>query len=387
MKNKRIYYLDGSATTKPKRKVLENIKLYEEELYYNPSSLYGEAKKVRSKIEEVRGLVKNLIGCDEEDKIIFTSGASESNNLAIKGYINDTKTSRTKRVFTSNIEHSSILEIIKDNRIDAIRKTISVNTLGRLNIGELKEALSYNWFNYKTIVSIQMANNEIGTIQDIQKISKVVHEYGGVLHVDATQIIGHFKVDVKELGIDMLSASSHKFGGLKGSGFLYVKDGINITPLISGKQEYGLRGGTENVVGIVALGEAIKMLQYDYVKIDSLKKKRDYLIRCLRRDGISFTVNGHSDFCLPSLLSITYDNDVHSESLVYFLETSGIYISNGSACNSYENKPSHVLKAIGLSDEEASRTIRITLDDSISFTDIEKISKCIANGIKVLENC
>lgn len=228
------------------------------------------------------------------------------------------------------------------------------------------------------LVSIGMANNEIGTVQDIKKISELVHSYNGIFHVDATQALAHISIDVNELGIDLLSASAHKIGGLKGTGFLYKKTGIKLKPLIYGEQEDGYRGGTENVVGIIALGEAVKHIEYNTM----LVHKRDYMLYRLE-NRFNCKLNGDLFERLPNNINVTFP-DVAGESLLYALDLSNIFVSTGSACKGNSSEPSHVLKAIGLTEKEAMRTVRFTLPADITFEEIDIVLEEIDKAIKII---
>ena len=248
-----LIYLDAAATSGYKdvdNIIIDAITNAMKQYWQNPSSLY--ASNVKEEINRCRTNIANFIGANTSE-IIFTSGASESNNAAIKGWVDEIwlTTYKTPHIISTNIEHKSILELLENGNLDAIVRYCDVDEFGIVDYESLERRLVMNK-GEPTLVSIHMANNEIGTIQPIKEISNLVHKYGGVLHVDATQALGHIQIDVSELGIDLMSASGHKISPvLKGIGFLYKKNNIQIQPLIYGMQEYGLRGGTENVFGIV----------------------------------------------------------------------------------------------------------------------------------------
>lgn len=384
-----MIYLDNAATSKPKNIILETIKPYIDELWYNPSSIYNGGIKVKKKVEEIRKIVSDFIGA-KPSEIIFTSGASESNNTAIRGWVDEQLTDNCEivNVITTPIEHKSILEAVKNPNLGACVRYCDVDEYGLVDCKSLKRLLEFRE-GEPILVTLATANNEIGSLQCIEKISDLVHKYGGVLHVDATQSLSYIDIDVKELGIDMLSASSHKFGGLKGSGFLYKKEGIKIKPLIYGAQEGGYRGGTENIIGIVAMGKALELCEKTPQKTQEMCDKRDYFIDCLKskfsKSGFDIKLNGHKEFRLPNNINVTFPQNITGESLLYTLEMSDIYVSTGSACNSKEIKPSYVLKAIGLSDEQAMKTVRFTLSDDITYEQIDKVIDEIDKAIKVIE--
>ena len=375
-----MIYLDEASTAQYKNIddiVVDTITTAMRDSWLNPSSLY--AANVKTKIDKCRTNIASFIGA-KSDEIYFTSGASESNNWAIRGWVDRMLNSI---IITTPIEHKSILETVKNlPYIEAY--CCDVDESGFVDI----KSLEY-WLNackiYPCLVSINMANNEIGTIQPIKEIAELVHRYNGVLHVDATQAVGHIPINVEELGIDMLSASGHKISPvLRGIGFLYKKNGINIRPLIYGNQENQMRGGTENTYGIIGLNKAIEYCDISQEKIDKMCKKRNYFIELLE-EKFDCELNGDSYYRLPNNINVTFPQDITGESLLYMLDISDIRISTGSACNSKSIEPSHVLKAIGLSDQDAFKTVRFTLPDDITYEDIDFVINEIDKAIKVIE--
>jgi cysteine desulfurase len=371
------YYLDTAATTKPLNAVLDAIKPYVTDKFYNPSALYGKAVEVKKDIEVVRENVAKLINADSNE-IYFTSGATESNNWIIRGF-DDANYYNESVIITTPIEHKSIIDAVNNPVLQSDIHFCKVDSEGIVDINSLKALLEQNK-EKKILVSVIMANNEIGTVQNIQKISKLVHSYNGILHTDATQALKYISIDVKEMGIDMLSASAQKLGGLKGTGFLYKRNDINLSPLIYGEQENRNRGGTENVIGIIALGEAIKHI--DYESYYNLIYLRNHFIFELGKLGC--TVNGSVHYRLPNNINVTFLQDVSAENMVYVLDMCGIYVSTGSACSANSTEISHVLEAIGLSKEDAMKTIRITLPDDITMEDIDKVVCNITKQIVLL---
>lgn len=377
-------YLDNAATTKPVNSIVEAVKPYIESEWYNPSAKYSKGSNVKKKIESVRADIAKEIGANSNE-IYFTSGATESNNWVIRGFVDRCKIEGKKPlIITTNIEHGSIIKCVKAmEKLYAKCIYLPVNQNGCFILESLNAVLKFykDMPCVKVLVTIGMGNNEIGTIQDITSIANMVHDYNGVLHTDATQCFGHIPIDNQVLCADMISASAQKFGGLKGIGFLYKKDSIEIQPLIYGSQEQGQRGGTENVVGIVALGEAIN--QIDYSKTDKVKHLRNYMIeKLVKRLGCK--VNGSITDRLPNNINITFPQSITGEALIYMLDMCNIYISSGSACNAHSIKPSYVLQAIGLDDYEISRTIRITLPDDINKKQIDTVVDEIEKQIQVL---
>lgn len=377
-------YLDDAATTKPKKEVMDVIVDYCNSKWYNPSSLYSKSRRIHDDVESAREIIGSFINA-KYDEIYFTSCGSESNSWAIQGFVKQCRDIDVHPVIiTTNIEHKSIISCI--NEIGVNVAFIDVDSLGFVNKNMLRQNLAeYSCFsNYHILVSIQFANNEVGTIQNIKEISDIVHEYGGVLHTDATQAFGKVNIDVDSMGIDMLTASGHKIGCPKGIGFLYKRNSVDITPIIYGSQMDGMRGGTENVPYIMGMAKAVELLRCYYCCSYNtiLPALRDYFISKLEDMGC--TLNGSRDNRLCNNISVILPNHISGESMLYILDTSNIYISTGSACNSKSIEPSYVLKAIGLTDEEAFSTIRITLPDDIVYDDINKALSEIEKAIKLL---
>ena len=374
-----LIYLDQAATTKPLDSILETIKPYIEENYHNPSSIYNAGVKVKKDIETVRQNVANLIGANSNE-IYFTSGSCESNNWIVRGF-DDANFQDEPVIITTPIEHKSIINAIYNPVLRSDIHFCKVDSQGFVDMDSLEDLLRL-CTEHPILVSVIMVNNEIGTIQNIKKISELVHSYGGILHTDATQALKYIPINVKEMGIDMLSASAQKLGGLKGTGFLYKRNNIKLSPLIYGEQENQYRGGTENVIGIIALGEAIKYI--DYNRQSEIIYLRNYFIDELKKLGC--TVNGSMDFRLPNNINVTFLQDISAESLIYLLDMCGIMVSSGSACNSHSIEPSYVLKAIGLTDEEANKSIRITIPDNITMEVIDKVIYEITKQIILLSS-
>lgn len=382
-------YLDQAATSKPEQEVIEAMMPYLTEKYYNPSSLYSKAVNVKKDIENARKIIADYINADS-DEIYFTSGGSESNCWAIQGFVNAQYNYRYKPIIlTTKIEHKSIISCAKNNELSYVR-FISVDENGYVSLYSLESWLAY-YVNmarpcsyYKVIVSIQFANNEIGTIQNIKEISNIVHHYGALLHVDAVQAFGQIPIDVNELCIDMMSVSGHKIGTPKGIGFLYKKHNVEIAPLIFGSQENGLRGGTENVPYIIGFGKAVELLHDNHFMKSWVKRYRDYMIQSLEEIGCKLIGDKHNR--LPNNINIMLPERVSGESMLYMLDMSNIACSTGSACNSHAVEPSHVLSAIGLSDDQAARCIRFTLSGDIDTNKIDIVVKEIEKNIKLIGN-
>ena len=375
-------YLDNAATTRPKPEVIGEMMPYLTLKWYNPSSLYSEANEIKRDIENARNTVGNFINADGNE-IYFTSSGSEGNCWAIQGFVNKCIKKGVKPcIITSVIEHKSILECVKNlNNVDV--HYIEVDNQGFINIGQLRNMLFHSTYicGEEVLVSIQFANNEIGTIQCMKDIANEAHRFDAILHTDAVQAFGQITIDVKELDIDMMTVSGHKIGTPKGVGFLYKKSGIDINPLIYGSQMDGMRGGTENVPYIIGLAKAVELCQVNFKNTIALM--RDYIINQLE-ERFDCEINGSMINRLPNNISVTFPQNLTGEALIYMLDMSGIYISTGSACNSHSVQPSHVLKAIGLTNEEISKTIRISLSDEIDRKTADKIIDDMDKQIKLL---
>ena len=378
-------YLDAAATTKTKQRVLDAMMPYFTTKWYNPSASYGEANKIKEDIYNARKNIGKYINADASE-IFFTSCGSESNSWAIQGFVNHCIAENKKPcIITSVIEHKSILSCIESLVYKDIDKCfIHVDNEGFIDLQELENALSCaNSLCNKILVSIQFANNEIGTVQHVKEISELAHKYGAVFHTDAVQAFGQIPIDVKAFDIDMMSVSGHKIGASKGIGFLYKKNSIEISPLIYGSQMDELRGGTENVPYIIGLEKAIQLIRIDEEYQLRLTVLRKNFITMLK--GIGCKLNGSIDNRLPNNINVTFNHNITGEALIYMLEMSDIYIAAGSACNSNAIEPSYVLKAIGLNNEDANRTIRISLPENITMDEISTVVNEIEKAIKLIE--
>lgn len=380
-----MIYLDEAATTKPKKEILDTIYSYMD-MWYNPSSLYSPAQEAANALKSAKETVAHFLN-SEMYEVYFTSCGSESNCWAIQGFVqNRLRKGRTPSVITSVIEHKSILSCADGIGVDV--HFIDVDTNGCIDLKALEDTLKYvisQKSGEDILVSIQYANNEIGTIQHIHDIALIVHKYGAIFHTDAVQAFGHIPIDVKASEIDMLSASGHKIGTPKGIGILYKKEDVEISPLIYGSQMNGLRGGTENLPYIMGFAKAVELCSVDMKQKKYLTtiKQRDYMIGELL-DKISCKLNGQYTDRLPNNINITFNQNVMGEAMIYLLYLCGIYVSAGSACNSHSSVPSHVLKAIGLSDEEAVKSLRITLPDNITTDITDKVIHEMQKQIQLL---
>lgn len=375
-------YLDAAATTKPDTEVIKSMLPYMQTMWHNPSSLYKPAKEVKEIIEKSRKTVADFI-CANQNEVYFTSGGSESNCWAIQGFIqNRICKGRVPSIITTTIEHKSILSCLEGNHVDV--HYVNVDKEGYVNLKNLEDILKYVASQTDSgddiLVSVQFANNEIGTIQHIKDIANIIHKYGAIFHTDAVQAFGQVDIDVELMQIDMLSASGHKIGMVKGSGILYKKNSIEINPLIYGSQENGMRGGTENVPYIIGFAKAVQMIQKNHKLDMNMTIWRDNFISQLQ--AIGCVVNGSLKDRLPNNINITFPQKATGEALIYMMDMSDIQISAGSACNSHSQSVSHVLQAIGLSEDEALRTIRITLPNDTPYQERDEVIKKFISEFK-----
>ncbi len=358
-------YLDNASTTPiceaAKKVILENL-----DEFYNPNSSYESARNVKVKVEKAREKIAELIGA-EPDEIYFTSGSSESNSWVRK---NNT-------ILGSTIEHHSM----------APRFLYTVDEHGIVDFDDLNKQVDRftNWDLVSAITCIYV-NNEIGTIQPVSEIANIAHKNKLLYHIDATQALPHMKINVRELGCDMMSGSGHKFNSLKGCGFLYIKNGIHMHPLIyGGSQEQHVRGGTTNVLGILAMAAA---LEDTVTHMDENNAKVSYLSKKLKDNllavkGVTLNAIDSKTPCVESILNLMID-DVKSSDLVTMCDLYGIEISSGSACNEGTAEPSHVLKAIGLTTEQALSSIRISLSYLNTEEEIDYVAKMLPKIISRL---
>lgn len=348
---KRVY-LDYAATCPVFPEMLSVLGAMGSE-WHNSSSQYGSAAFNRSCVEKCREKIAAYINAEPEE-IIFTSGGSEANALAIDGFL---KAHPDYKAICSTIEHSSIL----DN--PNIVPSLTVDSTGLVNTEQMNME---DWNN--TLLSLMMCNNEIGTYQPIKEVTEIVHSKGGIIHCDAVQTLGKTPIDVKYLDVDMMSFSGHKIGALKGIGFLYVKKDIKLSPIVYGTQESGLRGGTYNDLGCKSLSYALDHYTHNE---KACKAKLNYLEEELLKDK-RIHINGSIRNRCGSILNIWIQKiSITGQQIVALLDEAGFEVSAGSACHSGDDKPSHVLKAIGLSDDQATHAIRISIGDDTAVYELD----------------
>lgn len=373
----RLIYADNAATTQMDIAAFEAMKPFLTNEYGNASQLYAFARKPKKALQDARETIASCIGAAPEE-IFFTSGGTESDNWAIKG--SALLNAHKHATVTSAFEHHAVLHPCKSLE----RSGYPVAYMWPSRDGYITAEILKEYITSQTyLTSVMFANNEIGTVQPIKELCAVAHENGSLFHTDAVQAVGHIPVDVYDLGVDMLSASAHKFNGPKGVGFLYIRSGLKVMPYSDGgAQEFGLRAGTENVAGIVGMAVALKN------NCDALEENTRYveglaseLVGMLNSSGVKYAMNGGTNR-LPGLLSLSFP-EFDGEAILHRLDLAGICISTGSACNSKSTEISHVLQAIHLGDKYAKGTIRISLGKDNIEDDVEEIFKALMKIFRV----
>lgn len=363
----KIRYFDNAATTPILEKVLIKMFPYLTEAYGNASAMYGIGRQSKKAIEEARNEVAEIINVKPKE-IYFTASGSESDNIALKGFAYANK-EKGKHIITTKIEHHAILETCETLERQGFEITyLNVDKDGIVDLNELVNSIRPDTI----LISIMFANNEIGTIQPIKKISEIAKSKDIIFHTDSVQAVGNIHIDCQKLGIDMLSMSAHKLQGPKGVGALYIREEIKIEKYINGgHQEKNKRAGTENVAGIVGLGEACKLARKNIeYHMKYLTELRDYYIKRILDEIPNTKVNGSLEKRLPGNANISFiGND--SQELLFRLDEVGICASSGSACNTGTQSPSHVLTAIGLTSEEANSALRTTFGDDNTLEDVD----------------
>lgn len=358
-------YLDTAASTIVSDKIVENITDLIK-IYGNPSSQHKEGFKARKIINNTKNNISKIINCNPSE-IYFTSGATMGNNIVIQGFL---RKYPNGKILYSAIEHNDIILMAEYFGNDIFIK-IPVDKYGHVDIFELDKYLN-KYIKFPTLVVIQGANSEIGTVQDIKFLSQIIHGYSNAyFYSDLTQYFPYYKCDIQDLGVDAFSMSGQKINCIKGIGFTYVSNELSISPIIFGEQ--GLIGGTENVLGIACLNIAINNISYD---IEDLRKKRDYFITKLNKQLV-----GDPKKRLPNNISVIIKNQ-YSDDFIELLNEFNVYASAGSACSSGNPNPSHVLLSIGCTEEQANSCVRFTIDKSITYENIDNL----VNLINTLSN-
>ena len=376
-----IRYFDNAATTRIKEEVLEEMFPYLSLEYGNPSSIYGLGRKSKKAIDIARNRVARLINCNASE-ITFTSCGSESDNMALKGraLLQKFRNTGKNHLITSKIEHPAILNSCNTLEKLGFKVTyIDVDRNGFINLDNLVNSITDKTF----LISIMFANNEIGTIEPIGKIAKIAKAHKILFHTDAVQAVGNVPIDVKRLGVDMLSLSGHKLYAPKGIGALYIREGVEIERFLDGgHQEKNKRSGTENVAEIVGLGKECEIAQFNMDSyISKLKYFRDYFINQIRQKFPRCIINGSLEQRLPGNCNLCFEN-INSGELLLKLDAVGICASGGSACSSADTAPSHVLSAIGVPNDLARGALRVTFGDFNTFDDVEFLIKSLEEILK-----
>ena len=374
---KQHIYADNAATTKLDKEAFEAMIPWLTEEYANPSQPYSFSRSAKKAVADARATIAACINADPNE-VFFTSGGTESDNWAIKGAAYALPDKR--QIITSPIEHHAVLNTCSALSNQGFKVDyVSVNEQGMVNQSDLLQKLQ----NTPTaVVSIMMVNNELGVLQQFTpKTDSIVRVGGALFHTDAVQAVGHIAIDVKKIGVDLLSASAHKFNGPKGIGFLYVKTGTPIIPYANGgSQERGMRSGTENVASIVGMAVALKnncdRLGQNMAHIEALE---DRLMAKLNNSGLDFIRNG-SSIHLPGIVSLSFKGQ-DGEAILHRMDLMGVEISTGSACDSVNNQISHVIKAIGVPNEYARGTIRISLGKDNTLDDVDSIVDALEKSI------
>lgn len=390
---KRFVYADNAATTPLSEIAFNAMKPWLTEHYGNPSSLYRMGREAKEAINEARKVVGKCLNAampvnEKNDyapgEILFTGGGSQADNLAIRGFMHGPSSKGRKHIITSKIEHHAVLYTCEALEKEGFRVTyLNVDKEGHVDLEQLKRELSED----TALVSIMAANNEIGTIQPLKQISELAHSVGAKFHTDAVQAVGHMHIDVQEMGIDMLSLAGHKFRGPRGTGVLYVKNGIQLEPLVyGGGQERGLVSGTENTAGFIGLAAAMQdACEHLDEKMGYVKKLTDKLVKGIMENIPYSHYTGDPANRLPGTASFVFEA-IEGEGLILRLDNAGVCGSTGSACSTGSLDPSHVLMAIGLPHEIAHGSLRLTLGEQNTEEDVDYVIETVTDVVKTLRS-
>ncbi|WP_066498465.1 cysteine desulfurase family protein [Abyssisolibacter fermentans] len=381
-------YLDNSATTRVRDEVINEIIDVFKKNYGNPSSLHRMGFEVEKKVKNARVIISKFLNVNENE-IFFTSGGTESNNIAVQGIINKLKR-RGNHIVTTKIEHPSIMNIFKYYELNGFEVTyLDTNEFGLINLEQLEKCITENTI----LAAIMMVNNENGTIQPIDEIRKIIKakNRNTKIHVDGIQAFGKLKVDLKKLGIDSFSFSGHKFHAPKGVGGLYLSNNINIEPVVYGAgQESGKRAGTENVPGIVGMGKAVEILHKNFKnEIDHVSEIKQYFIDAVKSNITDIRFNSYIDEnCAPHVVNVSFLG-TKAEVLLHYLENYNIFISTGSACSSRDKSVSKILLAMGLKEKEIEGAIRFSFShynnkEEVDYV-VDKLKICISEIRKIMK--
>ena len=375
-------YLDHAATTPVRREALEAMLPYFAEVYGNASSIHTEGRKARRAVEKARQQVAAAIGAEPRE-VYFTAGGSESDNWAIRGAAQPLWEQGKRHLITSRVEHPALLRTCENiERLGWQVTYLPVDAFGRVCPEDVRQAIRPD----TALISVMAANNEVGTLQPVREIGRIAHESGILFHTDAVQAVGSIPVDVNDWNADLLSLSGHKFYGPKGVGALYVRRGVRMEPLIfGGEQEKGLRAGTENLPGIVGMGAALELAEKERPEEAArLTHLRQMLLEGLTAALPDCQLNGHPEHRLPGNLNLRFPL-VEGESLLMRLDLAGIAASAGSACSSGSMEVSHVLTAMGLSEDEARGSLRLSLGRENTEEDVARVVEILPAIVRELQ--
>lgn len=374
-------YCDNSATTPIYPAVIKEIETYFKNIWGNPSSIYAKGRIAKEAIINARERVAKILNCDPEE-VYFTSGGSESDNLFIKGCFKE-----NSAIITSPIEHPAIINACKSiHKLGSLQITLPVNTNGIVDIEGVQQLEALIKRERPIYASIMLVNNETGMIQPIKELVEMFKKWlpNIIFHTDAVQAAGKVKLDVQELGVDALSLSGHKFGAPKGIGILYLKKGIKCQPLIDGGgQEQGLRNGTENVPYIMGITKALELTYYGFE--NHLYKMEEFDVRLINtflNEFKDIKINGSLFNRVAGVMNISFKG-INAQNLLLYLDNNNIYVSAGSACHSDSDTPSHVLKAMGVTDDEALSSLRFSFKEPLSDKDIYRLINTLKEGIEL----
>jgi cysteine desulfurase len=376
-------YLDHNATTPPAAEVVDAMATALREQFGNPSSVHHFGQVAKAALDDARSAVAALVGGDPSE-VVFTSGGTESDNFAIRGVAEALEATGRRHLIATAIEHEAVLNTFRALARRGWKTTLlPVDQSGIVTIDALEQALT----DETALVSIMHANNEIGTVQPIAQLARLARSRGAVFHTDAVQTAGKIPIDVKALGIDLLSLSAHKFYGPKGAGALWIRRGVRLqTPMTGGKQERGRRAGTENVVGIIGLGVAAQQARAKMAaEGDRLAVLRDRLEEGVLASVTGTAINGARSPRVPNTTNISFDR-IEAESLLIALDLAGIAVSTGSACSSGTLEPSHVLKAMGFPPHRAQNSIRFSLGAANTEADIQRVIEVLPGVVDKLRS-
>jgi len=376
-------YLDHNATTPPAAEVVDAMATALREQFGNPSSVHHFGQVAKAALDDARSAVAALVGGDPSE-VVFTSGGTESDNFAIRGVAEALEATGRRHLIATAIEHEAVLNTFRALARRGWKTTLlPVDQSGIVTIDVLEQALT----DETALVSIMHANNEIGTVQPIAQLARLARSRGAVFHTDAVQTAGKIPIDVKALGIDLLSLSAHKFYGPKGAGALWIRRGVRLqTPMTGGKQERGRRAGTENVVGIIGLGVAALQARAKMAaEGDRLAVLRDRLEEGVLASVTGTAINGARSPRVPNTTNLSFDR-IEAESLLIALDLAGIAVSTGSACSSGTLEPSHVLKAMGFPPHRAQNSIRFSLGAANTEADIQRVIEVLPGVVDKLRS-